>query len=61
MAHAHVARGEYEAATALLERALADGGPLDAALREEVIAVRGERDRRRRAAAAGGGDLPPVP
>ena len=40
MAQAHVARGEYAPAAALLEQALAAGGPFEAALRAELAAVR---------------------
>ena len=40
MAQAHAVRGEYAPAAALLERALAAGGPLEAVLREELAAVR---------------------
>jgi hypothetical protein len=40
MAQAHVVRGEYAPAAALLEEALAVGGPFEAALREELAAVR---------------------
>ena len=40
MAQAHVARGEYAPAAALLEQALAAGGPFEAVLRDELAAVR---------------------
>ena len=40
MAQAHVARGEYASAAALLEQALAAGGPFEAVLRNELAAVR---------------------
>jgi len=40
MAHAHIARGEFAEAEALLERALALGGPLEDAVREELASLR---------------------
>jgi hypothetical protein len=40
MAKAHVARGEYASAAALLEQGLAAGGPFEAALRAELASVR---------------------
>jgi hypothetical protein len=40
MAQAHVARGEYAPAAALLEQALAAGGPFEDALRAELASVR---------------------
>ena len=40
MAQAHVARGEFAPAAALLEEALAAGGPFEAVLRAELAAVR---------------------
>jgi Tfp pilus assembly protein PilF len=40
MAQAHVVRGEYAPAAALLEQALAAGGPFEPVLRAELAAVR---------------------
>jgi tetratricopeptide (TPR) repeat protein len=40
MAHAHLVRGEYAEAEALLERALGAGGPLTSVVRAELAALR---------------------
>jgi tetratricopeptide (TPR) repeat protein len=41
VAQAHLARGERDEAAAVLERALAAGGPIDAQVREELASLRG--------------------
>jgi hypothetical protein len=41
LAHAHLARGDRAGALRAYERALAKGGPLDGAVREELAALRG--------------------
>jgi tetratricopeptide (TPR) repeat protein len=42
LASAHVARGEFDEAVALLRRALERGGPFDAAIRADLAALGGE-------------------
>ena len=49
LAAAHRRRGELDRALAALERALAQGGPLDAELRAEQRSLRAEVERRARA------------
>ena len=56
MAQAHVARGEFAPAAALLEEGLAAGGPFEAVLREELAAV---RLRERGAGSSPGSPFPP--
>lgn len=53
VAQAHQARGERDEAVAILERALAVGGPIDAQVREELASLRG------RGAGTRGGSGPP--
>jgi hypothetical protein len=47
MAQAHVVRGEYDQARALLERAVRAGGPFEAVIRGELEALQGRRDEPR--------------
>jgi hypothetical protein len=64
MAHARVLRGEDREAALLLKRALARGGPLDAALRADLLEVnarRRERQAAREAARARAQALPKGP
>ena len=47
MAQAHVVRGEYAQARALLERAVRAGGPFEVVIRGELEALQGRQDEPR--------------